>query len=80
MMKFGKKEDSLIIICKYLWIINYRKGNGKITVGYSANGEASDWMLVNFGIVAMSPELGSSNENSSLHYIKDKEVVFDVIT
>ena len=58
---------------------HYRLGNGAITVGYSANGEASDWMLVNFGIVATSPELGTIDRRSREHYILEKDVVLDVI-
>jgi hypothetical protein len=33
-------------------------GNGKTTVGYEANGEASDWMLGAKKILSFSPELG----------------------
>ena len=36
----------------------YKKGNGATTIGYTANGEASDWMLHELGIYALSPELG----------------------
>lgn len=34
------------------------RGNGRQTILYDANGEASDWMLGQCGIVALSPELG----------------------
>jgi hypothetical protein len=34
------------------------KGNGMKAIKYSANGEASDWMLGIHGIIALSPELG----------------------
>lgn len=33
-------------------------------VKYSADGEASDWMLGEKNIIAFSPELGSSNQNA----------------
>ena len=36
----------------------YIEGNGHTTIGYTANGEASDWMLHEMGVFAMSPELG----------------------
>ena len=36
-------------------------GNGASSIQYTANGEASDYMLSAFGIIAMSPELGTSN-------------------
>jgi len=37
------------------------EGNGFSMVQYSANGEASDWMLGRHGIYALSPELGTAN-------------------
>lgn len=44
-------------------------GNGMQTIGYSANGEASDWMLSTYGIYAMSPELGTPNPRTSEFFI-----------
>ena len=40
-------------------IVGYSFGNGAITIGYTANGEASDWMLGERGIYAISPEIGT---------------------
>jgi hypothetical protein len=40
------------------------KGNGVLAIGYDANGEASDWMLGDQGIAAISPELGHKNQKS----------------
>ena len=40
------------------------EGNGYSTVDYPANGEASDWMLGEWGILAMSPELGTSDKRT----------------
>ena len=37
------------------------KGNGYKAVGYEADGEGSDWALGKYGIVAASPELGTSD-------------------
>jgi len=39
-------------------------GNAIETVKYSTDGEASDWMLGERGILAFSPELGNSQSNS----------------
>lgn len=39
-------------------------------VGYTASGEASDWMLLKKNIFAWSPELGV-NEDSSMHFYLD---------
>ena len=39
-------------------------GNGAETVDYIAEGSASDWMLDSQGIIAMSPELGTSSVKS----------------
>ena len=47
-------------------------------VQYSADGEASDWMLGEKNIIAFSPELGSSNPNAQDFYIP-KDLIFDVI-
>ena len=33
-------------------------GNAMTAIRYEANGEASDWMLAEHGIIAVSPELG----------------------
>ena len=33
------------------------------TIEYQANGETSDWMLHERGIIAMSPELGSDSKH-----------------
>jgi hypothetical protein len=41
---------------RYFLIVSY--GNAKNLVGYAANGEASDWMLHEKGIIVISPELG----------------------
>lgn len=40
-------------------VMGYNKsGNAQETIKYTANGEASDWMLGEHGIIALSPELG----------------------
>ena len=42
----------------------YIEGNGATSIGYTANGEASDWMLHELGIYAASPELGIDNRHT----------------
>ena len=44
-------------------------------VQYSANGEASDWMLAKHGIYALSPELGTSNKKSDQFFITNPNVL-----
>lgn len=61
----------VIIIC--------RKGNGPRTVGYEADGEASDWMLGKQRIIAASPELGTSDIRSNWFYIDDRDLVIDIL-
>jgi len=51
------------------------EGNGYATVEYTANGEASDWMLGRHGIYAMSPELGTSNKNSEDFFLTTHSAV-----
>ena len=43
---------------------NGKIGKAKDSVGYTSDGEASDWMLHELGIIAMSPELGSASVTS----------------
>ena len=45
-------------------------GNGATTIQYTANGEASDYMLGAFGIIAMSPELGTSDLKTATFFIE----------
>ena len=47
-------------------------GNAKSLIDYVANGEASDWMLGEKGIIAWSPELGNSNKRTDDFYISPK--------
>ena len=55
---------------------SYRIGNAMKTIGYRANGEASDWMLAERGIYAVSVELASAAEPlTKLFFISDKDVL-----
>ncbi len=40
---------------------------------YTANGEASDYMLAEKGIYAISPELGTSDNSTITFFIKDQQ-------
>ena len=51
------------------------KGNAPICVFYTANGEASDWMLGEHGIIAFSPELGIDDYRSDSFYIQNQNVL-----
>ena len=59
--------------------IGTRAGNGYEVYEYEANGEASDWMLANRGIYAMSPELSTDNPLTSDFFITDPELVKQVL-
>ena len=48
---------------------NNIEGNGFSTVNYPANGEASDWMFGQHGILAMSPELGTKDKASETFFL-----------
>ena len=56
------------------------EGNGYSTVEYPANGEASDWMLGKHGILAMSPELGTSDKRTEDFFIKDPQVLKETLS
>lgn len=49
-------------------------GNAQATINYTANGEASDWMLAKKNIIAMSPELGRDTRSSQYFYINAHEI------
>lgn len=53
-------------------------GNAIETVNYSTDGEASDWMLGEHGIISFSPELGSFNPKAQ-DFIIPKNLIYDVI-
>lgn len=53
-------------------------GNAMSTVGYSTDGEGSDWMFGEKEIIAFSPELGSSRIEAQTFYCP-KDLIFDVI-
>ena len=50
---------------------SYLLGNGVTTIGYTANGEASDWMLHELGIYAASPELGINDRHTDTFFISN---------
>jgi hypothetical protein len=56
-----------------------KAGNGKNTIGYAANGEASDWMLGERGIVSFSPELGVDDSITSSFYPEINLLVNNVL-
>ena len=43
-------------------------GNTMSTLSYSSDGEASDWMLAEIGILSFSPELGTGDAKSESFY------------
>ena len=63
----------------FIYLYKYRRGNGPKTVGYEADGEASDWMLVKHGILAASPELGTLDERSMDFFVDDRDVVTEIL-
>jgi hypothetical protein len=46
-------------------------GNGATTIGYTANGEASDWMLQSHDVYSLSPELGTMSTRTANFFIKN---------
>jgi hypothetical protein len=49
-------------------------GNAQKMIKYTANGEASDWMLSKKNIIAMSPELGLDSKATQRFYIDPKDI------
>ena len=50
-------------------------GNGRTTINYTANGEASDWMLAKRNVISMSPELGTGDHRTDHFYLEPKMIV-----
>jgi len=46
---------------------------------YTANGEASDYMLERHHIFAMSPELGTSSRSSEHFFLQSESAIVDVL-
>lgn len=49
------------------------------TVNYEVDGEASDWILGTFGIIAASPELGIETYDADRFFPSDIETAFKVL-
>jgi hypothetical protein len=56
-----------------------KEGNGMETISYSANGEASDWMLGEKKILAFSPELGIKTPESETFY-PSRKTLFQILS
>jgi hypothetical protein len=51
-----------------------KAGPATQAINYTANGEASDWMLHNHSIIALSPELGNRKKYSKKFYPKPRYI------
>jgi hypothetical protein len=54
-------------------------GNGMQTIKYTANGDATDWMATQNGMIAMSPELGTKNRMTD-KFFPNQEWVKPIMT
>ena len=54
-------------------------GNAIDTIEYTANGEASDWMLGELGIYAVSVELGGSKASEQSFFISNPVALRDLV-
>ena len=55
------------------------KGNAIKTVGYKADGEANDYIMNEFNIPSVSPELGNDNFFSNSFYLPYDYVTREVL-
>ena len=55
-------------------------GNVAQTLGYRAPGTASDWMLAELNVIAITPELGTERKWSEGFYLNSKAAIEDVVT
>jgi hypothetical protein len=46
---------------------------------YVTDGEHSDWILTEFGIIAVTPEIGTNNPRSNMFYIMDKTLLCSIL-
>ena len=54
---------------------NMKAGSAITTIGYTANGEATDWFYADKGIYSLSPELGT-NDN---FFIKNSNEIHKIV-
>ena len=54
-------------------------GTAKTLLNYHANGEASDWILHETGIIALSPELGDNSAYSYTFDIPSVRIEADIL-
>lgn len=47
--------------------------------GYNSPGEMSDWIMAATGIPAVSPEIGTTDPRSETFFIKEMDVIVDVL-
>ena len=57
----------------------WKVGNAMQTIEYQANGEASDWMLAELGIYALSVELGGGKRASQSFFIEDSDDLLELL-
>jgi hypothetical protein len=50
-------------------------GNKEETSGRSINGEVSDWMFATHDVIAMSPEIGSSDILTNTYFITSQNTL-----
>ena len=53
-------------------------GDAQETIEYTANGEASDWMLATHDIISFSPELGIDQDYAN-HFYPDKDKIASIV-
>lgn len=56
-----------------------RYGNAVNLVGYQANGESTDWMFGEMGIISFSPELGSDDKTASDKFYPEKKEILPIL-
>jgi len=57
-----------------------RMGNGRTTINYTANGEASDYFLAEKGVYSMSPELGLNDKKSQKFFVDSKSELKHIVS
>lgn len=57
----------------------YQVGNAISTINYTANGEASDWMLAELGIFAVSVELGGRTAAEHNFFIEEAHALRNTV-
>jgi len=79
LQQHGNNNNKKFYLLNFIFILFVSVGNAVNLIDYTANGEASDWMLGKLGIISLSPELGDDNIKKSDQFYPDKNEIVPIL-